>query len=189
MKRYASTLLSLVFSTLIVFSCSSLGRQEPPVVEESEADVSTAESAPVMPEGWKYETEITHKGSRSEGSVSRLFYRYNEIPGVFSRVIIGLNSFEYSQMVNLWDNSGYIFTACTGLSAVSGNDPVNSAELKRGWYETADGLIKKATPLEWVFVETENLSLWISPEKICEMISEYNLAPVNRAIIPVKTDE
>ena len=36
----------------------------------------------------KLEIEITHEGSRSEGSVSRLFYRYTEIPPVFERINI-----------------------------------------------------------------------------------------------------
>lgn len=180
MKRKAVIILTVFYFTSVIFSCSSLGRQdEPQEIKQPETSVSSP--ANILPSGWKHEVEITHKGSRSEGSVSRLFYRYTEIPAVFECVNIGGSIFEYSPMENIWDNSGYIAAGETVYPELSADILINSGELKRGWYESKAELIKKATPPEWIHVTAEDVGLWISPDKISEMIIIYKLSGIDKS--------
>ncbi|MBI9105907.1 MAG: hypothetical protein JEZ04_04125 [Spirochaetales bacterium] len=171
-------LLLLLLLPLSSFSCTSVdsplsGSQHIP---SASAGKPLKENSPAV--GWAYETEITNKGSRSEGSVGRLFYRYNELPPVFSRIVIGGNVFTYIPMVNLWDNSGYISAGTEDFSqfgSVSGN--INRTELKNGWYQSEPDTQKKGTPKEWVYAESEVISVWVSPESMGGVIELFNLKP------------
>jgi len=126
--------------------------------------------------GWTYETEITHEGSRSEGSVSRLFYRYNELPAAFNRLIIGGHEFLYITMVNLWDHSGYIYAETELLSPVkNASKPINRSELKNGWYQSGYEIIKSGTPVDWIYAESEIISVWASPENLIDVIDLFAL--------------
>ena len=152
-------LLSLIF----ISSCSSLGRQEK----------QTNDSV------WTQEIEITHEGSRSEGSINRLFYNGNEVPGVFSLIYIGNTIYEYKPMINLCDNSGYL--------KISENAPppevqaveVTSDEICTGWYESDSNYIKKSTPQNWIYAEKDDLKVRLSPEKIEDLIRIYRLTEIS----------
>ena len=176
----------MVFFTIVIFSCSSLGKTEQNEAD-SDALESTAESVLTLPEGWNYETEITHEGSRSEGSISRLFYRYNEILPVFDKIIIGDIVFEYKPIVNIWDNTGYLQTGKTSDRPESSGS-VSKSELESGWYLSHEADIKTGTPSDWVWIADEVVEARISPEKINDFAVIFALKPETTAPILLPTD-
>jgi hypothetical protein len=176
MKRMNLILLHLLLIPFLFISCitvedSSLGGGEIPSAGNGN---STEKAFPAS--GWAFETEITNEGSRSEGSVSRLFYRYNELPPAFSRLIICQHVFTYVPMVNIWDDSGWIYSGIDSSSAgtqISGT--INRSELKNGWYQADRQTRKSGTPGDWIFAESEIINVWVSPENIINVIELFSL--------------
>ena len=150
MNRFAGFLLTIAFFIITVSGCSSLGRQEESSQPESYNNLS---SSPLdkLPDGWSYKTEITHKGSRSEGSIGRLFYRYSELPSAFDSVVISGNRYDYFPMENLWDNSGFIKAETPEPAPEKITNHVAQNELIQGWYLTDEWKIKTGTPSDWFF--------------------------------------
>ncbi len=182
MKNFAGFIFIFVFFTFVLSGCSSLGKQEnDSVVDVQECDNQNESATVKLPDGWAYETEITHEGSRSEGSVSRLFFRYSEIPAVFSRIIINGAIFDYHPIVHLWDNSGYIRTSSECKIVISDEVMITAAELKHGWYKSEDCIMKRGTPPGWIHVEADNLEAFVSPEKITELAAFYNLGSLKNS--------
>ena len=173
MKRKSFFIFSIIFFIICVSGCSSLGKAEADEPEQPEKQFASEDQV-VLPDGWKYETEITHEGSRSEGSVSRLFYRYTEIPSVYERIIISNTVFEYVSMVNAWDNWGYIETGVDEQLPQS-SGAIMQEEIKRGWY-LANYFEKKAgTPKNWVWAGSGAFSAWISPALLVDFAELHNL--------------
>ena len=177
MKQKTFCILSLVFLIVSISGCSSLGKAEADTPAGPEAQ-SVSENVLELPDGWKYETEITHEGSRSEGSVGRLFYRYNEIPAVYNRIVIDDVSFGYIPMVNQWDNRGYV-EAEIPAAQPEYSDAITQEELKRGWYLADYSAKKTGTPKVWVWADSGRLSMWISPSLLNDFAELNNLRSVD----------
>jgi len=176
MKHKDLLVFLLLLLLLSLFSCTTPASGEEANLQVPSVSAGNNASPAFPAQGWTHETEITHEGSRSEGSVSRLFYRYNELPAVFSRLIIGGHEFLYLPMVNLWDHSGYIYMDVEHASPVKNTSkPINRSELKNGWYQSGYEVIKSGTPVDWIFAESEIISVWASPEKLADVINLFAL--------------
>lgn len=178
MKYTTGLLLTALFLTIVISSCSSLGKTETADLVESPLTGDLSERK-ALPDGWSYETEIIHEGSRSEGSVSRIFYRYNEIPTVFNRLLIGTEAFEYKAMKNIWDNSGYITNTFGNSLVPEETESISPAEMKRGWYFSSLENIKKGTPSGWIWAEGGEYEIRISPEKIVDFVIMHNMQEIS----------
>ena len=156
MKTDRFFLFCLAFAVLITSGCSSLGKKESPVPE-------------LLPDGWQYEIEITHEGSRSEGSVGRLYYDGNELSPRFDLIAAGRTVFEYIPMVHLWDNSGYRETYVIENEAAETSTEITSDEICTGWYSSDLTRIKKSTPESWVYAESGGKGFRAAPDKLEEL--------------------
>ena len=166
--------LVILLISLIILSCTSV--EDSPAAADGtlEPDIGTDSAAPSLPDGWIYKVEITNEGTRSEGSIGRLFYRYNELPPVFSRVTMEDKSFIYHTMTALWDDSGYIPSAETfvyPLSAIA----IERRELDRGWYMAEGGRMKTGTPAGWVVAESEGSIYCAAPDKLASLSQTLGL--------------
>ena len=194
MKNFAGVIFILIFFTFVLSGCNSLGRQENDPDDDIREYGNQSETESVkLPDGWTYETEITNEGSRSEGSVNHLFFRYKEIPAVFNRIIIGGSVFEYRPLVHIWDNSGYIRTASACKIVISDEDMITADELKQGWYESDNCILKMGTPPAWIHVEAGKLEAFVSPDKFSELTAFYSLSSLENSgmlmLAPVNSDE
>ncbi len=186
MKRTSVMIITTILLTVAVFSCASLGRSETGDAP-GEKDASV-QNSPVLPDGWSYETEITHEGSRSQGSISRLFYRYNEIPEVFSLIVISGTAFEYAPMNNIWDHSGYILIDASFRFKSDPDQPVTAEDLHNGWYTSDNSQLKAGTPSGWVYVEAPEITAWCAPEKLPEITEIFSLKPAAAGPVLLKQE-
>ncbi|MDC7227404.1 MAG: hypothetical protein PQJ61_11635 [Spirochaetales bacterium] len=180
MRDKAVYILTFVFLTSIISGCNSLGKPEE-ASTQAQAEQASTESEKVLPYGWSHETEITNPGSRSEGSISRLFFRYTEVPPVFDIIIIDGFVFTYQPMIQLWDASGYIETG-SSIAPASVEDALTRNELKRGWYLSPNDEIKTCTPAEWIWVSAGGIEARISPDYLDDFISFYEFKPITGQI-------
>ena len=169
--------LLLILPAFQLLSCTTADTAEKNKVLIPSASGGEQNADEAFPaENWMYRIEKTNEGSRSEGSVSRLFYRYSEIPPVFSKLIIGGHVFEYVPPAELWDSSGYIFRVGEdGGEIPAARETISRTELKNGWYHTDSARIKGGTPKNWIYAETESMSVWISPESISDFVELFSL--------------
>ena len=178
--------LTAVFLTSVLSGCSSLGKTESSntsqPIEPSSAPSAAPDRSISLPDGWNLEIEITNEGSRSEGSISRLFYRYIEVPQVFDSIVIGKNIFEYKPMVNLWDEWGYIF-AGTSTSSPASEGSINQDEMKQGWYQCDYSYKKNGTPSTWVWAGSRKINVWASPDRLNEVAELFSLERTGGAVL------
>jgi hypothetical protein len=97
---------------------------------------------------WSYRGEITHKGTRSEGFLGRLFYFEKEVPSQIAQVVTPIGEYQYvSSDSHAWGRHGWLRVSQPTPIAVSRVAFEPSAE--RHWYRDDK---RPDTPRYWVYL-------------------------------------
>ncbi|MDC7126399.1 MAG: hypothetical protein PQJ46_12580 [Spirochaetales bacterium] len=179
MKNFFKTILVCFYFTTTILVCFSMGQQDEPQTNAPKQDrEKTVDKEQNLPYGWKYEEETTNEGTRSQGKLFRLYYRYSEIQPVFSKVIINNKIYNYKSMDHPWDSYGYLYNNETiGKPSITEHN-ITSDDLEKGWYESTFYEQKRGTPSEWVFLGRNDISVWIAPEKIESFTKENDFGEI-----------
>lgn len=186
MNKIKVITILFLYTTLIVFSCSSLGKSESQEKEEisiqTEKENKVDDNSLKLPDGWSQQIEVTNEGTRSEGSIARLLYRYKELPACFELVVIGKSVFEYKPMEVLWDDHGYLYLETINKISIDSDNTTSSEEINQGWYQSSATMqeysTKAGTPTDWIYVKTAQKAYWVSPEKVDLLVETQEIAPI-----------
>ncbi len=168
--------ITLLLTIIILFSifsgCSTTGKTLSNTIDEKENTPN-----------WKYEVEITHEGSRSQGSAGRLFFKNIEVPPVFDIIIIEKTVYKYKPMKFIWDDYGYIKSGLIADAPKITSNKITEKELARGWYEADPSKLKCGTPEDWIYIESSRINLRISPSRLDDASAFYELKTVNTEML------
>jgi len=110
---------------------------------------------------WSYSGEITHKGTRSEGFIGRLYYQGKAVPPKVSQIVTSIGEFKYKSSISTsWARMGWIkvskFSNASLVQILSAHD---SKENALHWLF---GESLKKPPRIWVRLPLYNY--WVDPE-------------------------
>ncbi len=127
----------------------------------------------------------SHKDTRSESKHGHLFINGVEIPDVFTLVISRDGAYRFHRRQQLWGMDGYFPAekAADIFTVKESSTGIGAEATSRGWYEGKEKLA--GTPDEWLYVEWEEGSVFLSPDKIKDFVSARNLKTIPRWEAPV----
>ena len=119
----------------------------------------------------------SNKGSRSEARHGYLLYKGKSIPDVFNKIIYKSNVYIFFQRIEMWGDDGY-FPYNEEIKIKDSNDNISKEQLEKGWYLGKDRL--QGTPENWIYVEWEDKSAFLSLDKINPFTREFEMETIDR---------
>ena len=124
---------------------------------------------------------ITNKGTRSEGKWGVLTIEGNEVPPVFSKIIVDGQAYDFLIREYAWQKGGY-WPIDKSVDPGFINNYLRKKEIRTGWYKGTLEEYRRGTPSYWIWVnrkDIQNFSYWLDPYKLGDFITDFNLNAID----------
>jgi hypothetical protein len=133
-----------------------------------------------------HEVKYTKKGTRSEGKSGYLIIDNVILPDCFIKIVADRKVFEFKTKNNTWGSDGYFPSeneqADVIYSVQAGT--ISDVDISKGWSEVSGR--RSNVPDGWIFVQWENGSAAVAPDKISELINKKSIKQIQRHLFSIK---
>lgn len=126
---------------------------------------------------WSHFTQVTARGSKSEGRHGHLHFKGRGFAPCFDRLVTPLGTFRYVVSRVLWGDHAWTREGAeTPATAATNGTALGKAALDKGWVESKERL--SGTPDAWVRAERDGKAWWVDPARFKDLRQAAGLSPI-----------